>query len=163
MVIRDVLKKFGENMRSRNMGAGVYNIEYPAYYYDGTNIDITVKLEMDSELVLERGEEVENLALLSTSDEYTIMDNGTVREKFSNIADIDTIIENACDRHHVKYDNKKLTLEADTETTTTKFNRFVKCIFEIESRVLDITGTIKESHTAGASEKLMAYLNKKGN
>ena len=144
------------------MGAGVYNIDFPAYYYDGSNIEISVKLEMDSELVLERGEEVENLALLSTSDEYTIMDNGSVRERFASVNDIDNIINNACIRHHVKYDNHKLSLDADTDTTTIKFNRFIKCIFEIESRVMDISGD-KELHTTGASEMLMAYLNKKGN
>ena len=142
----------------------MYAIDYPALYYDGSPIYIAVKLEMDSEVVLERGEEVENLALLSTSDEYTIMDQGTVREKFADIIGIDQIIINACAKHHIKYDNNKLTLESDTETTVAKFNRFVKCIFEIETRVMDLTPTTTiESNTSGASEKLMAYLNKKVN
>ena len=166
MVVGDILKKISDGLVTKSYGRGVYKISYPAYFHDATPITVMVKLEADTEVVLERDEEVENMALLSTSDEYTIFDNGETYERFSMVEGIGDIMELACSRHHIKLSNNELSLEADTETTLNKLNRFVKCIFEIESKVVDRVGHIiekEDEHNDSASDKLKEYLKFRGN
>ncbi len=160
MVIGDITREIKDNLQFLSYGGGVYSLSYPAYYEDGAQITIAVKLEHETEVVLEREEEAESEALLSTSDEYTIMDLGSVAEKFGNIEGIDTIIKRACDRYRVQYDGQFITLNADVATTCQKINRFVKCIFEIELRANEIKQYM-EIVGKGTTEELMEYINHK--
>ncbi len=159
MVIGDITEKIKENIRSLNYGSSVYTLSYPAYFQDGSQITIAVKLEMETDVVLERGEEQESKALLSTSDEYTIMDLGSVREKFGDIEIIDEIINSTCEKYHIQYENNSIKLSADTSSTLIKLNRYIKCVFEIESRVYDLSKKLNDNNVS--TNKFMEYLNNK--
>ena len=161
MVIGDITEKIKEDIRSLNYGNSVYTLSYPAYYLDGSPVTIAVKLEMETEVVLERGEEQESQALLSTSDEYTFMDLGTVKDRFKDVEIIDEIIQVACDKFHIQYENGSIKLSADTASTLTKLNRFVRCIFDIESKVYEINKKLVENNVT--TNKFMEYLNHKTN
>ncbi len=158
MKINDILEKINQSIYKLNYGNGLYMLAYPAYYEDGTAITIAIKIENETEVVLERSEEQENMGLLSTSDEYTITDLGAVVEKFANVVRIDDIVADACNKYKCQFADGIITLDADTETTTYKLNRFVKCMWEIERLV----NKEESTHTSSdATAKLMAYLNKK--
>ncbi len=164
MVVGDITNKIKEDLRSLSYGGGVYMLSYPAYYDDGSAVTVAVKLEHETDVVLERGEEAENMALLSTSDEYTIMDLGSVAERFSNIDDIDRIITSACAKYHVQYDGEFISLGADVDTTNTKLNRYLKCIFEIEREALKqavVTPAPESSQESDVSKKFMEYITNK--
>ena len=159
MKIGDITEKIKDNIQSVAFGGGVYQIGVPVCYIDGTPITVGVKLVQDTEVVLERGEDTENMGLLSTSDEYTFMDMGTVMQRFSDILGIRDIIQTACDRNHVYFDGEFITLDADTATTNSKLSRFLRTMLEIEMRVIDIVGkTSKDTH---AKDKFMEYLSKR--
>ena len=159
MKINDILEKINQSIYKLNYGNGLYMLAYPAFYEDGDAMTIAIKIENETEVVLERGEEQENMGLLSTSDEYTITDLGAVVERYANVEGIDQIIERACDKYKCNYADGIITLDADTETTIYKLNRFVKCMWEIERLV---SKTVSATHsTNDATAKLMAYLNKK--
>ena len=161
MKIGDITEKIKDNILSVSYGGGVYMVGVPVYYVDGTPITVAVKLVQDTEVVLERGEDAENMALLSTSDEYTIMDMGTVYQRYADVQGIDSIITTACERNHVHFDGEFITLEADTMTTNSKLNRFIRTVLEIEIRAIDKMEVSQKS--SPAKDKLMAYLTNKGN
>ncbi len=161
MKIGDITEKIKDNILSVSYGGGVYMVGVPVYYVDGTPITVAVKLVQDTEVVLERGEDAENMALLSTSDEYTIMDMGTVYQRYADVQGIDNIITTACERNHVHFDGEFITLEADTMTTNSKLNRFIRTVLEIEIRAIDKMEVSQKS--SPAKDKLMAYLTNKGN
>lgn len=161
MKITDVLQNLKETIKVVGYGAGLYVLTYPAYYNDGTPVTIAIKIENETEVVLERGEEAENMGLLSTSDEYTILDMGSVMEKFVSVEGVEDIIEKVCAKYHIQYTKGIISLEADIDTTLTKINRFVKCVFEIESHMEDKIGTAIQKDkpkTNGVSQEFMAYL-----
>jgi len=161
MVIGDVLEQIKESIKSLSYGSSVYMLSYPAYYLDGSQVTVAVKLEMETDVVLERDEEQESKALLSTSDEYTIMDLGSVREKFSAVDIIDEIISSVCEKYHIQYINHEIKLSADTQSTLTRLSRYIKCVFEIESRVNDILKKLSDNNVT--TNKFMEYLNNKAN
>jgi hypothetical protein len=159
MKIGDITEKIKDNIQSVALGGGVYQIGVPVCYIDGTPITVGVKLVQDTEVVLERGEDAENMGLLSTSDEYTFMDMGSVIQRFGEVQGIEGIIQTACDRNHVHFDGEFITLEADTATTNSKLSRYLRTMLEIEMRVGDIVGkTTKDTH---AKDKFMEYLTKR--
>ena len=163
MVIGDITEKIKTFVNSKNYGSGVYVLTYPAFYEDGTPVTVAVKLEQETDVVLERGEEAENLALLSTSDSYEIRDLGSVLERFNHVEGIEEIISSTCDKYHIKFENGLISLEADTETTLTKLNRYIKCIFEIELRASVSDSKVKDTQSNERTAKLMEYINRKSN
>ncbi len=161
MKIGDITEKIKGGVQSVAYGGGVYMIGVPVYYIDATPITVAAKLVQDTEVVLERGEDAENMGLLSTSDEYTFMDLGSVLQRYADVSGIEDIIYRACERNHVHFDGEFITLESDTETTNSKLSRYIRTILEIEMRVLDISGA--KGKSISAKDKLMQYITNNGN
>ena len=156
MKVGEITEKIKDNVQSVSFGGGVYQLGVPVCFIDGTPITVAVKLVQDTEVVLERGEDVENMGLLSTSDEYTFMDMGSVLQRYADVQGIEDIITTACDRNHVHFDGEFITLDADTATTNSKLSRFIRAILEVELRVID-----KSPKDTQTKNKLMEYLSKR--
>ncbi|MBQ4558476.1 MAG: hypothetical protein IJA61_03790 [Clostridia bacterium] len=159
MKIGDITEQFKNYMQVRNYGHGLYLLGLPAVFDDGGLVTVAVKLEQETDVVLEREEEAESLALLSTSDEFEIRDLGSVYEKFADIDNIKDIIANTCEKYHVKFDGANLSLEADIDSAITMINRYLKCVFEIESKVKEVAVTEEPTQSNERTAKLMEYIN----